>query len=63
MAKIKIDRDLLRRAEQFALEKGYASAQELVTHLLELALQEHEQQEEQDKEAVEERLKGLGYLE
>lgn len=63
MAKIKIEKDLFRRAERYALEKGYASAQELVTHLLEGALKDHEQQEEQDQKVVEERLKGLGYLE
>ncbi len=63
MAKIKIDKDLHQRAEQYALQRGYASVQELVTHLLEQALRDHEQQEELDQKAVEERLKGLGYLE
>ena len=60
MAKIKIEADLYKQAEQYALEKGYASVQELVTHLLERALGD---KEEQDRHAVEERLKGLGYLE
>ena len=63
MAKIKIDKDLYQRAERYALEKGYASAEELVTHLLERALKDQQQQEAQDEAAVEERLKGLGYLE
>ncbi len=60
MAKIKIEKDLYQQAEQHALQKGYASVQELVTHLLERALGE---QADQDQKAVEQRLKGLGYLE
>lgn len=60
MAKIKIEADLYNQAEQYALAKGYASVTELVTHLLERALGD---QEQQDREAVEKRLKGLGYLE
>ena len=60
MAKIKIEADRYKQAEQHALAKGYASVQELVTHLLERALVD---QEDQDRQAVEQRLKGLGYLE
>lgn len=63
MAKVKIDKDLYKRAEVAALELGYSSVLELVTHLLERALSEHGQQEEEDRKAVEERLRGLGYLE
>ncbi len=63
MAKIKIEKDLYQAAEQYALEKGYASVQELVTHLLERALTGQAEQDDQDQRAVEDRLKGLGYLE
>ena len=63
MAKIKIDKDLHQRAEQCALEMGYSSVQEFITHLIERALKDHEEQEEKDQKAVEDRLKGLGYLE
>jgi metal-responsive CopG/Arc/MetJ family transcriptional regulator len=58
-AKVKIDKELLNRAERCAREQGYSSVEEFVAHLVERAVKEHEG----DAEAVEERLRGLGYLE
>ena len=63
MAKIKIEKDLHQRAERCAQDKGYSSVQEFVTHLLERALMDHQEQEQKDQEAVEQRLRGMGYLE
>lgn len=62
MAKIKLDNDLYKRAESMALLVGYSSLDEFVVHLLEKALRDVEDQGEVDK-SVEERLRGLGYLE
>ena len=53
-------RQLYQRALAFTRDRGYSSVDELVAHLIEAALAEHEQQ---DQAAVEERLKGLGYIE
>lgn len=57
--KVKIEKSLYERAEQCAREKGYSSVDEFVAHLVERAVKE----QEQDSEAVEKRLRGLGYLE
>lgn len=63
MAKIKIDGDLYGRAKEGAQRMGYSSVEELVTHLLERALSQQDSQQQEDEKAVEERLRGLGYLE
>ena len=66
MAKVKIDKDLHQRAGACATALGYSSVDEFVEHLVERAVREHEsKKEEQDKEdkaKVEERLRGLGYI-
>lgn len=58
-SKIKLDSQLLKRAQQRAQEQGYASVEEYLTHLLEQDLQKLSPVEDQ---AVKERLRGLGYL-
>lgn len=58
-AKIKIDRELHQRAQDCARQLGYSSVEEFVSHLIERAVKE----QEAETEAVEERLRGLGYLE
>jgi Arc/MetJ family transcription regulator len=65
MAKIKIDKDVYQRAVQCAGQMGYSSVDEFVEHLIERAIQENAQErnEQEDKAVVEERLKGLGYIE
>lgn len=64
MAKVKIDKDLHQRAEACARELGYSSVDEFVEHLVERALREHESQkkDKEDQKKVEERLRGLGYI-
>jgi hypothetical protein len=61
MAKIKVEKDLYQRAEKCGSALGYSSVDEFVEHLLEKALREHEKKEG-GASAVEERLKGLGYI-
>jgi hypothetical protein len=57
--KLRLDPELHRRAEKHALALGYSSLEEFVTHLLEREMQPLAPE---DKEKLEERLKGLGYL-
>ena len=61
MAKIKIDGRLYDRLKKVSEKAGYASPEEFVVHMIEkeLAVLETAQSEEE----VNERLRGLGYLE
>jgi len=60
-AKIKIDKDLMRRIERCAEQAGYSSPAEFITHVLEREVAKLEKVEA-DRQ-VTERLKGLGYIE
>ncbi|MBU0639431.1 MAG: hypothetical protein KKB50_11250 [Planctomycetes bacterium] len=61
MAKIKIEKGLYDRVAEVAKRAGYSSADEFITHMLE---KEVAQLEEADTdEQLEERLRGLGYIE
>ncbi len=62
-AKVKIDKDLYKRAQAVAADWGYSSMDEFVTHLVEKALKDFEAKQGEDQDAVEERLRGLGYIE
>lgn len=62
MSKIKIDKDLYRRAAEVASAAGYSSVDEFVEHLIERALRETKSDDDEDRAAVEERLRGLGYI-
>jgi hypothetical protein len=57
--KLRLDPELHRKAEKHALALGYSSLEEFVSHLLE---REMEPLSAEDKEKLDERLKGLGYL-
>lgn len=57
--KIRIDPALLARAQKKAEELGYASVEEYVAHLLEQDLQKLSPSEDA---ALQERMRGLGYL-
>jgi metal-responsive CopG/Arc/MetJ family transcriptional regulator len=61
MKTVKIDSDLWKRVEEYAKKAGYSSPEEFVEHVIERELSHAEQQS--DREEVERRLKGLGYLE
>ncbi len=61
MPKVKIEKDLYEKIEQYAEKAGYSSTDEFIVHTLEKIV---EMAGETDlDEAVKERLKGLGYLE
>ena len=61
MAKIKIDGSLYDRIKKISQQAGYGSADEFIVHVLEKELSVIESADT-DAE-VEERLRGLGYLE
>ncbi len=58
---VKLDRDLCERAAKAAEDAGYSSLREFVQHAIEKELVHREH--EKAKDAVLNRLKGLGYLE
>ena len=59
--KIKIDKELYRRVAAAASRAGYSSAEEFIAHVLEREVGTPEEKLE-DKQ-VEQRLRGLGYIE
>jgi metal-responsive CopG/Arc/MetJ family transcriptional regulator len=62
MAKsIKLDSDLWQRVEQHAKKAGYSSPEEFVERLLERELAKDP--DDASQKEIENRLKGLGYLE
>ncbi len=59
--KIKLDRDLLARAERVSRAAGYASVEEFVGHVLERELDRLDQGGA-DEEEIRRRMQGLGYI-
>jgi hypothetical protein len=60
-SKVKVDKALLDRAQQVAATQGYASVEEFVAAAIEKELARIEKPASDDR--VEERLRGLGYIE
>lgn len=58
---VKLNKDLCGRARAHAEKLGYSSLEEFVQHLLEREMAKLE--ESSSREEVENKLKGLGYLE
>ena len=61
MAKIKLDSHLYDRVKKIADIAGYSSPEEFVIHIIERELSQLESAESDEK--IEERLRGLGYIE
>ena len=59
--KIKLDKDLLERAERVLEAAGYASVEEFVQHVLERELDKLDQGGA-DEEEIRKRMQGLGYI-
>ncbi|MBD3220247.1 hypothetical protein GF314_03315 [bacterium] len=59
--KIKLDKDLLERAERVSQAAGYASVEEFVQHVLERELDKLDQGGA-DEEEIRKRMQGLGYI-
>jgi hypothetical protein len=62
MAKIKIDSNLHDRAKKAAKAAGYSSFEEFITYVIEKEVSQLEASKEGDG-AVEDQLRGLGYIE
>lgn len=61
MPKIKIESGLYDRLKKVTEVAGYSSVEEFITHMIEKELEKIEVPD--DDKAVEERLRGLGYIE
>ncbi len=59
--KIRIDKALYDRLAEVAEKAGYASTEEFITHILEKEVAKFD--EADSDEALQERLRGLGYIE
>jgi metal-responsive CopG/Arc/MetJ family transcriptional regulator len=59
--KIKIDNDLYAKLEAVGQEVGYSSTDEFIVHVLQLAVERID--DDADEKAVEQQLRGLGYIE
>jgi len=62
MAKIKLDAQLYDRVKRVAELAGYSSADEFIVHVIERELERLEPAGFDEKK-IEERLRGLGYIE
>ena len=63
MAKIKLDSHLYDRAKAAAETAGYSGVDEFIIHILEKELSNFEAAPDEDEKVVQERLRGLGYIE
>ena len=61
MPKFKIDAHLYQRVKKIAEAAGYASADEFIVHIIERELEKLETADSDEK--IEDRLRGLGYIE
>ena len=59
--KVKIDKDLLSRAKEYAVKKGYTSVEEFISHLVEKEMRQEEKSSE-SQEDLKKKLQGLGYI-
>lgn len=63
MAKIKLDSSLYDRAKRVAQIGGYSGVDEFVVHVIEKELDQLEAGSDQPDQEVQDRLRGLGYIE
>ena len=59
-AKIKLDKELLKKVKKFADLAGYSSMEEFITHALEKEIAQLE--ESASEEEIKKKLQGLGYI-
>jgi len=58
--KVKLDSELISRAEKFAEKAGYGDVEEFITHIIERELARGSESEDDDK--LKDKLRGLGYI-
>ncbi len=59
-AKVKLEKELLKKVRKFASMSGYSSPEEFISHCLEKEIAKLE--EADSEEEVKKKLKGLGYI-
>jgi metal-responsive CopG/Arc/MetJ family transcriptional regulator len=59
-AKIKLDKELLRKVKKYADLAGYSSVEEFITHALEKEIAQLA--ESASEEEIKKKLQGLGYI-
>jgi len=59
-SKVKIDKELLKKAEKFAEMAGYTSAEEFINHIVEKELSTFGDAD--SEEEIKKKLQGLGYI-
>ena len=59
--KVKLNKELFRKAKNCAETGGYSSVEEFIAHLIEKEIAKLEEVESQEE--LEKRLQGLGYIE
>jgi metal-responsive CopG/Arc/MetJ family transcriptional regulator len=59
-AKVKLDKDLLKKVKKYSELSGYSSVEEFVTHCLEKEIAKLEDSD--SEEEIKKKLKGLGYI-
>ena len=59
-SRIKLDKELIARAQKFADLSGYSSVEEFIAHAMEKELVQLEDAEGEDE--IRKRLRGLGYI-
>ena len=59
-AKVKIDKELLDRATEFAKKAGYSSVEEFIAHAVEKAMTTNDDSGTDDE--IKKKLQGLGYI-
>jgi metal-responsive CopG/Arc/MetJ family transcriptional regulator len=59
-AKVKLEKDLLKKVKKYAEMSGYSSSEEFITHCLEKEIAKLE--ESDSEEEIKKKLKGLGYI-
>jgi metal-responsive CopG/Arc/MetJ family transcriptional regulator len=60
--KVKLEKDVYEKLKKFSEAAGYSSLDEFVNHVLERELAAMDTGENQDPEAMREKLRGLGYI-
>jgi hypothetical protein len=60
MAKIKLDKELMKKIKRYAKIAGYSSEEEFIVHTLEQRMAEMEDTE--SEEEIRKKLQGLGYI-
>jgi len=59
-SKIRLEKQLVQRAEDYAKNAGYSSVEELISHLLEREFNKVDEPEVEDE--MKKKLQGLGYI-